>query len=260
MSEKIFCPDCGRPNEPNREFCEGCGFPLGPDASRPRDPAPAPQAAPAPPERIPPVLPQIARPLPHRPRGRAADPMAAQLWIMFGVIAAAAVLFIGIKAVMDRKAPSAAVTGATEDQQKSADSLLLTLERDSTNVDARIGLANLYYDTGNWAEAARHYTRAVARDSSRVDALVDLGVCDYNMGQSRSAERHFQLALAREPHHPIALFNLGIVAEKHERLDEALEYYHRCLASQPPEEMRPALDEAMARLQQKTGRSPVSPG
>jgi tetratricopeptide (TPR) repeat protein len=85
-------------------------------------------------------------------------------------------------------------------------------------------------------------------------ALVDLGVCYYNLGDTPEAERHFTLALRRDPHHPVALFNLGIVHERRSEWERALEYFHRALQSQPPEAMREPLMEAMARVQEKTGK------
>lgn len=254
MSDTIRCPDCGHGNAPERESCEHCNFPLGerhgsdvagasPGMSTPRAAAPDTPSAPG-----------TAR-IPRRPgRPRRSDPVSLQLWLIFAVIAGAIVLYIAVKANVERT--SVPVEGSSADQQRHADELLAALETDSTNVDARIGLGNVYYDTGNWADAALHYRRALAQDSTRIGALVDLGVCYYNLGQTQDAERLFTQALGRDPHHPIALFNLGIVAERHDQPDEALQYYHRCLQSGPPDEMRQPLIEAMARLQQKTGRKP----
>lgn len=242
MSDMIRCPDCGRQNEPGNANCAGCNYPLADDK------APAAAAGPAAKD-----APRPVRPL-RRPkrRQRGMDSQSMTLWLMFAVIAAGALLYLGIRSNVERA--SEPIAGSDEHQQEHADEFRAALERDSTDVQARIGLANIYYDTGNWLEAASHYTRAVAQDSSQIGALVDLGVCYYNMGRTEEAERRFQLALVREPHHSIALFNLGIVNERRDRPAEAMEYYHRCLQTEPPEDLRQTLMAAMARLQQQTGR------
>ena len=254
MSETLRCPDCGHANAPDRESCEHCNFPLvahhadDPAGTAPGASTPRGETSGAPP------LPVSER-IPRRPRRpRRSDPVSLQLWLIFAAICGAIVLYIAIKANVERA--SVPVQGSTADQQQQADEFIAALDADSTDVDARIGLGNVYYDTGNWSDAALHYRRALAQDSTRIGALVDLGVCYYNLGQTHDAERLFTQALTRDPHHPIALFNLGIVAERHDQPEAALDYYHRCLESQPPDEMRQPLMEAMARLQQKTGRQP----
>ena len=94
-------------------------------------------------------------------------------------------------------------------------------------MDARIGLANILYNTSNWSEAIVHYRSAIRQDSSRATALVDLGVCYYNLGDAPDAERLFELALQRDPHQPVALFNLGIVSERRSDYAGAMKYFHR---------------------------------
>jgi len=87
-----------------------------------------------------------------------------------------------------------------------------------------------------------------------VTAIVDLGVCYYNLSNPDEAERLFQLALRNEPHQPFALFNLGIVNERRGNTDKALEYFHQALEASPPENMKPAVMEAMQRVSKATGK------
>jgi tetratricopeptide (TPR) repeat protein len=168
------------------------------------------------------------------------------------------VIYVAVKANVDRSQP--AVEGASPTQQVSSDSLRQVLDRDTSNVEARVRLADLLYDTANWSEAIIHYRAALRRDSSQVNALVDLGVCYYNLSDAAEAERHFLLALERDPHHPVALFNLGIVYERRGDPTHALEYYHRALESDPPPEMRQPLIEAMNRIQEKPAKKPPGQG
>ena len=283
MSEIIICPDCGHRNPSGARSCEHCNFPLVPpapaDAEVPLGAAPVATAGPPPSQRVetegqvgpsgevsvapagevpstpaasevsPPVV--LRRPMRPRPRG---STQIVSMWLMFGVVAAMAMVWLAIKTNLDRQ--NAPIEGAKPDQQVRANEMRAILAKDSTDVAAHIGLADVLYDSGNWPEAIIHYRAAVTRDSSQTTALVDLGVCYYNLGQTAEAERHFMLALQREPNQPIALFNLGIVHERREDFDGALQYFHRAMQSSPPESMQPALMEAMQRLQQKTGKIP----
>jgi cytochrome c-type biogenesis protein CcmH/NrfG len=242
MSETIRCPDCGHENPMGAENCAACGFPLKTEAA---SSAPAPSAEPT--FTLPP------RRRPRRPPRSSNE--ALSLWLVFGTIMALVVIYVAVKANMDRAQP--VVEGASPNQQVSSDSLQQVLERDSSNVEARIRLADVLYDTGNWSDAIIHYRAALRRDSSQVNALVDLGVCYYNLSHSDEAERHFLLALQRDPHHPVALFNLGIVYERGGNPTRALEYYHRALQSDPPPEMRQPLIEAMNRIQE--GQAKTAP-
>jgi len=183
-----------------------------------------------------------------------ATSMSLTLWLVFGVFCAAVVLYYGVQGFVRNNAP--AVEGSTEDQQKRADQLRAALDRDSTNVDARLELANLLYDTANWSEAIVHYRAAIARDSTRIHAIVDLGVCYFNLGDTAEAEKLFRLALARDPHQPVALFNLGIVSQQRNDHKTALGYFHRALMSNPPEEMKKALMDAMQRSFKASGATP----
>ncbi len=254
MSER--CPDCGHPNPPGAESCEACNYPLRSLARM------TPGAAPAAPEvPAPGAVPEAATPKPidlgprplRRPVRRGA-PLAAQsvpLWLFFGAVLTAILLWTAIDANRQRARQAVAVEGAKPDQQQAADAAQQALARDSSNIDARIALANVLYDTNNWDAAIIHYRAAVRRDSSRVSALVDLGVCYYNLGDTPQAERIFTLALARDPHQPVALFNLGIVNEQHDRPAEALRYYQQALDHAPSADVREALTASMERVRQK---------
>lgn len=259
----VRCPGCGHENPADVRECEACGFPLvegepAVPAAKPapdeRSPAPAERPAPRP------VTPgagrpsPVQRPLPVRRRRvpRRADPTSTTLWIVFGGFAAMVVLWVAVQATLKRNA-SAPVEGSNASQQAYADSLLHVLEHDSTNVDARQHLADLYYDTANWDQAVTHYKAVLRTDSTRTTALVDMGVCYFNMGDKPSAEAAFTNALSQVPNHPVALFNLGIVYESRDQYAKALEYFHRALQSNPPEDMHTPLVQAIQRLQQKTG-------
>lgn len=257
MSETIECPDCGHPNPAGSTWCERCHFPLvegvpgplPPDA--PAEPArPADAAPPDPPAVPPPAIPRFRPARPRRPRPQ--SNVALSLWLGVGAFLALLLVLIAVQANLERSAPQ--VEGSSGEQQKAADAFRAELERDSTDTRARVGLADILFDTGNWSEAVIHYRAAVRADSSLITAIVDLGVCYYNLSVPEEAERLFRLALAREPHQPFALFNLGIVHERRGDTKGALEYFHRALQASPPENMKPAVMEALQRVAEASGK------
>jgi len=94
---------------------------------------------------------------------------------------------------------------------------------------------------------------------------VDMGVCYFNLSDVVEAERLFRKALTMDANQPVALFNLGIVSESHERMEDALQFYHRAMRANPPDEMRQPLTDALQRVMQKLGRAapalpPGAPG
>jgi tetratricopeptide (TPR) repeat protein len=257
MSDDIRCPSCGQANPAGSESCSACNFPLhGAPASPTREkPEAKPEAksepaAPAP-------EPRIQRPLPYRPKargGRAASSQAMTLWLFFGAVAAAIVIFVALQANVQRA--SVPLEGAGPDLQKQADELRSIIAQDSTNLDARNRYADILYDTANWKDAIVEYRAVVRMDSSRVFALVDLGVCYFNLGEGVEARRLFNLALQRQPGQPVALFNLGIVAENSGDFEAALRYYHDAIRNNPPQNMMQPLSTAIQRVQEKLGRTP----
>lgn len=270
MPESKHCPSCGRDNAADALACIACNYPLAasatPAVSASASPPPPPSPVPAV-EAAAPVAPPPAegpaprgfspggRPFrPIRPRPpRPQQPLQMQLWLITGVVAVGIVLFTAFRGFNESNFPP--VEGAQQDQQKLADAAREALARDSTNTEARIALADVLYDTGNWTEAIEHYRAASRADSLRVSTWVDMGVCYYNLGQAREAEGHFEHALRIDAHHPVALFNMGIVHEQRQEFESALDFYHRAMNAAPPENMREPLVTRMKEVMAKLGRS-----
>jgi tetratricopeptide (TPR) repeat protein len=248
MSETIRCPDCGHPNPPGSTYCAACHFPLIEIGAQEKSDLAASTTPAEPPRR--PVRPsRPVRPRRPRPQANAALP----LWLGLGAFLALLLVLIAIQANLQRDKPP--VEGSNPGQLDQANAFRAALARDSTDTRSRVGLADILFDTGNWSEAIVHYRSAVRQDSSLLMAIVDLGVCYYNLSVQDEAERLFLLALARDPRHPIALFNLGIVYEQRGEPERALKYFHSSLGNAPPENVKPALLEAMQRVVKQTGKT-----
>jgi superkiller protein 3 len=181
------------------------------------------------------------------------EPVQMQLWLITGVAVVLGIVYFAAQGFW--KSNVKPVEGAKPEQQQEADQARGVLAKDSTNLAARIELANVLYDTGNWSEAIVHYRAAARLDPKRPTTLVDMGVCYYNLSQFAAAESLFQQALLLDPMQPVALFNLGIVAENQQRYDQALDFYHRSMQANPPDAMKQPLTEHLKAVMAKTGKS-----
>src|SRR5262249_52011882 len=149
------------------------------------------------------------------------------------------------------KSNAPAIEGAKPEQQQQADQARAALAQDSTNVGARVALADVLYDTGNWSEAIIHYRSASRLDPRRATTLVDMGVCYYNLSAFGIAESLFTRALTIDPRQPMALFNLGVVAETNGSYEKALEFFRQAQVANPPPAMQQPLLQHMHDVTEK---------
>jgi tetratricopeptide (TPR) repeat protein len=91
-------------------------------------------------------------------------------------------------------------------------SLRSTAESDPKNIEARIQLANLYYDAERYEQAIPWYQQALTIDPSNVDVSTDLGVSFYQMNQADKALQQFDYSLKLNPKHVKTLLNVGVVS------------------------------------------------
>lgn len=261
MTHDPHCPSCGHENPAGAPACEACNFPLSDAPPRPEPPQPtaeriAESGAPA-------ISMERIRPIrPRRPSGPQ-QALQAQLWLVIGGLAVLAAGF-GIYTAYQEFSKSqvkATVEGAKPEQQQAADVARAALDRDSTNVNAQVALADVLFDTANWPEAIIHYRAALRLDSTRVTSMVDLGVCYYNASDAATAESLWKRALALDPNLTQALFNLGFLNENRSDFEHALQYYHQAMQSNPGQ-IGPELADAIKRVSAKLGRTPppLAPG
>jgi tetratricopeptide (TPR) repeat protein len=242
MPETLRCPGCGAENAPDAEACAQCNFPL-------RDAAHAPPAA-EPEFKFDPG----PRPMRRRARPNVAQPIQMQIWLFAGIAVVLGIVYFALQGF--RRSNVKPVDGANQQQEQRADAARAALAKDSTNFEARIELANVLYDTGNWSDAIIHYKSAERLDPKRSTTVVDLGVCYYNLGRFAQAESLFQHALTLDPHQAVAMFNLGIMAESRGEWEQALKHFHRALEAGPPDEMKQVLQQHVQEAMAKLGRTP----
>src|SRR5262249_8052880 len=134
MSETIACPGCGAQNPAGSAACAQCNFPLVKPSAAAAGAAVEPVAFDPGPRPVP----------PRRPRPEAMQPIQAQLWPLPAIAAALGLAFFAARGFW--KSNLAPVEGARPEQQQQADLARAALAKDSTNLAARIALANILYD------------------------------------------------------------------------------------------------------------------
>ena len=86
------------------------------------------------------------------------------------------------------------------------------IEQDPKDVEALVGLANLYHDVSMFEEAIGFYESALEVQPGDPNLLTDLGTCFRGQGDSERALEMFAQAQQRDPQHWQSLFNTVIVA------------------------------------------------
>ena len=111
------------------------------------------------------------------------------------------------------EAPPAAVAQqkAPPLDEKRAAELKAAAERSAADADTRVQLANLYFDSERYNEAAQWYEQALKIDPRNANASTDLGIVYYYTNQPDRAIAQFEKSLAVDPGHSKTLLNLGIV-------------------------------------------------
>jgi cytochrome c-type biogenesis protein CcmH/NrfG len=82
---------------------------------------------------------------------------------------------------------------------------------DPKNAEARVQLANVYFDGERYQDAIKWYEEALRLDPKNVNVSTDLGVSYYYTNQADRALKQFDHSLSVDPRHTKTLLNQGIV-------------------------------------------------
>lgn len=107
-------------------------------------------------------------------------------------------------------APAQAQTAAPFDESRAA-ALQAAIAKNSADVQSRVQLADMNFDSERFAEAAKWYEDALKVDPKNVSASTDLGIAYYYMNQPDRALAQFDRSLAIDPKHTKTHLNIGIV-------------------------------------------------
>jgi tetratricopeptide (TPR) repeat protein len=130
------------------------------------------------------------------------------------------------------------------------------LRKDPNNLQALIGIGNLYFDTKQDAQAIANYRKALALDPSNANVRTDMAVCLRRTGEFDRAIEELKKAISTNPRHPQSRYNLGVILLHDKKdLEGGIKAWEGLLEYIPDYPYRDALKAEIARL-----RSVKQPG
>ena len=128
-------------------------------------------------------------------------------------------------------------------------------DKEPSNAEARVQLANLYFDAEKYDDALKWYAEALKLTPKDVNVSTDLGVCYYYTNQPDKALEQFTHSLALDPKHAKTLLNVGIVkAFGKQDLEGAMAAWQQVI------EIAPGSDEAQKAKQVLDSIKSAHPG
>ena len=125
---------------------------------------------------------------------------------------------------------------ALGESKKAEAALLNAVDGWSGYIRARIGLARVYYDGGDYRKAGIHAAAALKQAPASLDARLILGSVAERMGDTSLAMRYYRDALQIDPEYGPAANNLAYLLVKEGKdLDEAMELA-QCAMKKMPED------------------------
>jgi len=95
--------------------------------------------------------------------------------------------------------------------QTRVQALQTVAEGDPKNVESRVQLGNMFFDSEQYPQAIAWYEQAFALNPADPNVSTDLGVSYYYTNQPDRALAQFEKSLVADPRHIKTLLNVGIV-------------------------------------------------
>jgi tetratricopeptide (TPR) repeat protein len=131
-------------------------------------------------------------------------------WII-GSQQQAQVARVSAPAAQAESAPASSSPAPKPLDEEQVRALRTITERDAKNVEARVQLGNLFFDSERYQDAIKYYEEAIALKPSDPNVSTDLGVAYYYLNQPDRALKQFDHSLGVDPKHVKTLLNMGIV-------------------------------------------------
>jgi tetratricopeptide (TPR) repeat protein len=134
-------------------------------------------------------------------------------WILGAQQASIRPQAVAAPAAESQPAPAAGQTAQAPPQldQVEVDRLLKVAAADPAGAGPRVAIANLYFDSEHYQEAAQWYEAALKLKPDDADVSTDLGVSYYYLNQPDRALAQFDQSLRIDSKHTKTLLNVGIV-------------------------------------------------
>ncbi|RPI25781.1 MAG: tetratricopeptide repeat protein [Acidobacteria bacterium] len=119
-----------------------------------------------------------------------------------------------------------------EDMQRLQD-LQQRAEANPNDKEARVALANSYYDMQRFDAAIKWYEEAVRLDPNNPNVNTDLGTSYLYTNNPQKAIELYQKSLAADPKHPQTLQNLGFAYFSLTKFQDAIAVWEKLLTLHP---------------------------
>ncbi len=140
---------------------------------------------------------------------------------------------------------------------KQVEPLLAQLKSDPKNAELLASIANVYYDTHQFATAIDYYQRVLQVKPDNASVRTDMATAYWYTENAETAIAEFKRALVYEPNKPNALFNLGIVEWQGKmNVEAALSAWQKLLDTNPNYENKAKLLDLMAQVKRHSGLKP----
>jgi len=124
------------------------------------------------------------------------------------------------------------------------------LQKNPKDLEALVGLANLEFDSGQWAHAIDYYSRALEIDATNADVRVDRAIAYHSSGQDDVAKKELLRVTREKPDHKNAWLNLGVVSRELGDRAGALAAWQRYLELDPQGEHAAVVRQEIEALKQ----------
>ena len=123
------------------------------------------------------------------------------------------------------------------------------LKKDPNNLQANIGIGNLYFDTQQDLLAIEHYRKALELDPRNVNVRTDMAVCYRRKGDPDRAVEELKKVISIDPHHAQSRYNLGVILihDKND-LEGGIRAWEALLSNVPNYPYRDSLKAEIARM------------
>ena len=128
------------------------------------------------------------------------------------------------------------------------------LRKDPNNLQALIGIGNLYFDTKQDLLAIENYRKALAIDPMNTNVRTDMAVCYRRSGNPVQAIEELKKAISTAPRHAQSRYNLGVILiqDMHD-VEGGIKAWEALLEKVPDYPYRDNLKAEVARLRSAQG-------
>jgi len=128
------------------------------------------------------------------------------------------------------------------------------LRKDPNNLQALIGIGNLYFDTKQDLLAIENYRKALALDSMNANVRTDMAICYRRSGNPGRAVEELKKAISTTPRHAQSRYNLGVILiQDMQDVEGGIKAWEALLENVPDYPYRDNLKAEVARMRSMQG-------